>query len=147
MQGLEPEIRLQTANINNLIGSSGCFQTFLSRMAFRTPVLHILNNCANCLVYNWVQPDPSILQKCDRCKIVKYCGKDCQVRVRKCNTIAFKDHILQFSARWSTGRPATRSTARSLWPPRRLGGRGTFQSALDHIRSGNFFRFSLSPFN
>ena len=38
----------------------------------------MMNKCANCLVYNWVQPDPSVLQKCKQCKIVQYCSRDCQ---------------------------------------------------------------------
>ena len=38
----------------------------------------MIDKCANCLVYNWVQPDPSVLQKCKQCKIVQYCGQDCQ---------------------------------------------------------------------
>ena len=28
--------------------------------------------CANCLVYNWKQPEPAILKKCTRCKMVQY---------------------------------------------------------------------------
>ena len=43
-----------------------------------TPDTHMMNKCANCCAYNWVQPDPSILQKCGKCKIVQYCSKDCQ---------------------------------------------------------------------
>ena len=39
---------------------------------------HLMDVCLNCMVYNWVQPDPSILQKCKQCKIVQYCGIDCQ---------------------------------------------------------------------
>ena len=38
----------------------------------------MLDKCANCRVYNWVQPAPSILQKCGRCKIVQYCSLECQ---------------------------------------------------------------------
>ena len=38
----------------------------------------MIDKCANCLVYNWVQPDPSVLQKCKQCKIVQYCSRDCQ---------------------------------------------------------------------
>ena len=39
---------------------------------------HLMDVCLNCMVYNWVQPNPSILQKCKQCKIVQYCGIDCQ---------------------------------------------------------------------
>ena len=38
----------------------------------------MLDKCTNCRVYNWVQPAPSILQKCGQCKIVQYCSIECQ---------------------------------------------------------------------
>jgi len=34
--------------------------------------------CANCLVFGWVQPDPAGLRKCGKCKVLKYCGQECQ---------------------------------------------------------------------
>ena len=43
------------------------------------PGPYMMNKCVNCLVYNWVQADPSILQKCKQCKVVQYCSKECQV--------------------------------------------------------------------
>ena len=53
--------------------------SFELKMASRkAPGPYMMNKCVNCWVYNWVQPDPSILQKCKQCKIVQYCGQDCQ---------------------------------------------------------------------
>jgi len=38
-----------------------------------------LNYCANCLVYDWPQPqDLAALKRCSRCKELAYCGKLCQ---------------------------------------------------------------------
>ena len=37
------------------------------------------NMCANCLVFAWKQVEPESLQSCGRCKILKYCSKECQV--------------------------------------------------------------------
>jgi len=37
-----------------------------------------MNECANCLVFQWEQPDVGDLQKCTRCKVLQYCSKDCQ---------------------------------------------------------------------
>ena len=34
--------------------------------------------CANCFVFGWVQPDPAELRKCGKCKVLKYCGQECQ---------------------------------------------------------------------
>ena len=36
------------------------------------------NTCANCLLFNWVQPEVGDLQKCTRCKMLQYCSKECQ---------------------------------------------------------------------
>ena len=35
--------------------------------------------CANCFVYEWKQLEPAALKNCSRCKVVRYCGADCQV--------------------------------------------------------------------
>ena len=35
--------------------------------------------CANCLLFNWNQPEnPNVLRKCTRCHAVAYCGRECQ---------------------------------------------------------------------
>ena len=34
--------------------------------------------CANCYVYNWVQPEGKITLRCSRCKRFYYCSKECQ---------------------------------------------------------------------
>ena len=35
--------------------------------------------CANCFVFDWEQPeDRSTLRNCGRCKLLKYCSKECQ---------------------------------------------------------------------
>ena len=34
--------------------------------------------CANCYVYNWVQPKDKITLRCGRCKMFYYCSKECQ---------------------------------------------------------------------
>ena len=38
----------------------------------------IFDKCANCLAFGWKQPEPAALKQCKRCKVVKYCGVDCQ---------------------------------------------------------------------
>jgi len=38
-----------------------------------------VKECANCLLHGWKQPqNKDDLQKCKRCKVIKYCGKECQ---------------------------------------------------------------------
>ena len=38
-----------------------------------------LTCCANCALFNWKQPDPKKpLQRCTRCHVVTYCGRECQ---------------------------------------------------------------------
>ena len=37
-----------------------------------------MNECANCLLFQWEQPDIGDLQKCTRCKVLQYCSKECQ---------------------------------------------------------------------
>ena len=39
----------------------------------------IFNKCANCIAFGWKQPEPAALKQCKKCKVVKYCGVDCQV--------------------------------------------------------------------
>ena len=34
--------------------------------------------CINCAIYDWKQPDQSMLKRCTGCREVWYCGKDCQ---------------------------------------------------------------------
>jgi len=37
------------------------------------------DQCANCLIHSWKEvEDPATLQKCKRCKVIKYCGRECQ---------------------------------------------------------------------
>jgi len=36
------------------------------------------NTCANCVAFNWEQPEIGDLQKCTRCKMLQYCSKECQ---------------------------------------------------------------------
>ena len=50
--------------------------------------------CVNCFVYKWEQPeDLSALKNCGRCKVVKYCSKECQeehwalVHKKQCNKL------------------------------------------------------------
>ena len=37
------------------------------------------NECANCRLHGWIQPEKKDdLLRCKRCKVTKYCGKECQ---------------------------------------------------------------------
>ena len=67
--------------------------TFVLRMASSTASgSDTFNLCANCFVYNWVQADPTVLQKCKQCKVVQYCSKECQVEHWKsCHRTQCKD--------------------------------------------------------
>jgi len=42
------------------------------------PYMYMYTGCANCFVFGWVQPDPAELRKCGKCKVLKYCGQECQ---------------------------------------------------------------------
>ena len=38
-----------------------------------------IDQCANCLVHGWTEVEySSTLQRCKKCKFIKYCGRDCQ---------------------------------------------------------------------
>ena len=37
-----------------------------------------LNKCANCVVFGWKQAESQSLQQCGRCKVLLYCGEECQ---------------------------------------------------------------------
>ena len=56
---------------------------------------YLLNQCANCLVFNWDQPDePFTFKKCKQCKVLEYCSESCQnehwklVHKKHCKNIA-----------------------------------------------------------
>ena len=56
------------------------------RMARAVPGAIICSNydisiiCANCYLFNWHQPeDLTTVRKCTGCRVVAYCGKECQV--------------------------------------------------------------------
>ena len=56
------------------------------RMAHAVPGAIICSNydisiiCANCYLFNWHQPeDLTTVRKCTGCRVVAYCGKECQV--------------------------------------------------------------------
>ena len=45
------------------------------------PVKPFLENCANCMLFTWKQPESQHqqpLQMCTRCRVPNYCGKECQ---------------------------------------------------------------------
>ena len=44
-----------------------------------SPPIQLNSCCTNCLAFEWKQPDPAvILKQCSKCKVVKYCGVECQ---------------------------------------------------------------------
>ena len=66
---------------------------------------HLMDECVNCLVYKWVQPDPSILQKCKQCKIVQYCGIDCQAEHWKACHKKHCRELVATKVAWREGDP------------------------------------------
>ena len=34
--------------------------------------------CANCLVFQWKQPESAVRMQCSKCKLMKYCSEECQ---------------------------------------------------------------------
>ena len=38
----------------------------------------LLGRCANCILFDWDQPEPAPLKQCSRCKVLQYCGDSCQ---------------------------------------------------------------------
>ena len=53
------------------------------------------DECTNCKVFNWEQPDPATLRQCGKCKVVQYCDEHCQkenwkmVHKKQCKVVAF----------------------------------------------------------
>ena len=53
------------------------------------------NECTNCKVFNWEQPDPATLRQCGKCNVVQYCDEHCQkenwmmVHKKQCKVVAF----------------------------------------------------------
>ena len=66
---------------------------------------HLMDECLNCMVYNWVQPNPSILQKCKQCKIVQYCGIDCQAEHWKACHKKHCKELVAAKVTWREGDP------------------------------------------
>ena len=66
---------------------------------------HLMDVCLNCMVYNWVQPDPSILQKCKQCKIAQYCGTDCQAEHWKACHKKHCKELVATKVTWREGDP------------------------------------------
>ena len=93
------------------------------------PPTHLINECVNCIAYNWVQPDPSILQKCKQCKIVQYCGIDCQAEHWKdCHKKHCKDLVAAKMA-WREGDSPVHIGSHSKYPAIDCHG-GTFENLV-----------------
>ena len=90
---------------------------------------HLMDQCLNCLVYKWVQPDPSILQKCKQCKVVQYCGIDCQAEHWKdCHKKHCKELVAAKMA-WREGDSPVHIGSHSKYPAIDCHG-GTFENLV-----------------
>ena len=53
------------------------------------------DECTNCKVFNWKQPDPATLRQCGKCNVVQYCDEHCQkenwkmVHKKQCKVVVF----------------------------------------------------------
>ena len=90
---------------------------------------HLMDQCLNCLVYKWVQPDPSILQKCKQCKVVQYCGIDCQAEHWKdCHKKHCKE-LVSAKMAWREGDSPVHIGSHSKYPAIDCHG-GTFENLV-----------------
>ena len=100
---------------------------FLSRNALKmassiAPPIHLANICANCWVYNWVQPDKSFLQQCKQCKVAQYCGIDCQKEHWKsCHKKHCKE-LVAIKVAWREGDPPIQLASHPVFPAIKMGG-------------------------
>ena len=67
------------------------------------------NKCLNCALFDWEQSDHATLRQCGKCKVVQYCGEQCQkenwmmVHKQQCMLLA------SVKADGSNGLPALRA--------------------------------------
>ena len=80
------------------------------------PPTHLINECVNCIAYNWVQPDPSILQKCKQCKIAQYCGIDCQAEHWKACHKKHCKELVAAKVAWRSGDPPVHLGSHPIFP-------------------------------